>query len=217
MGYARVQVSLNRDTNLPADAAVNVWHFRTPGTVAASDEDLRDLIEAFYVDVQGLLASGLVGTAGVKIYDLEDAPPRAPVFEGSLSFTPASTQLPGEVAMVMSFQGPVVSGTPQARRRGRLFLGPLSQDTFSGATGDLRPGSTARLTIATAAESLIADSAAPGLIWSAFSPTTAGPEPWSSGELDNAFVTVTDGWIDDAFDTIRSRGVAPSTRTLFTA
>lgn len=48
---------------------------------------------------------------------------------------------------------------------------------------------------------------------SVFSPTTAGAPPWSSGELDAATFPVVAAHVDNAFDTVRSRGVVASTRT----
>lgn len=216
MGYARVQVGLRNDSLLPADIAMNTWHFVTPGDPGDVTTEVATLLEAFYDAIGTYLSNGLNGTADVKLFDLEDPSPRPPVGETTFTFSPSAGQtLPHEVALAMSFQGPVVAGTAQARRRGRLFLGPFDADAQTTAVGDSRPSGTMINAIVAAAETLMTDTTTPGLIWSVFSPTTAGPPPWSSSELANAFVTVTNGWIDNAWDTVRSRGTAATSRTVW--
>lgn len=215
MGYCRALVELNRDTLIPEDLVVNTWHFITPGSVADAAADLTVNIDAFYTSIGSLLASSLTGTGTIKYYDMEDPEPRSPVATGSVVFTTANNSLPGEVALVLSFQGPLVSGANQSRRRGRLFIGPLGTAVAEASTGDVRPTASARNTLVTAAEALMDDTSLPGLIWTVFSPTTAGPAPWSEGALEDAMTTVTNGWVNDAFDTMRSRGLRPSARTIF--
>jgi len=215
MAYARVLVELNNDSLIPKDLVTNTWHFVTPGSVAAAEPDITANLDAFYTAIQTYLSASLTGTATAKYYDLEDPEPRAPVATGAITFTPGSNQLPNEVAVCMSYQGPIVSGQNQARRRGRLFLGPLSQTGFTGATGEFRPGSAMRSAICTAADALMSDTSLPGLVWALFSPSTAGPPPWSGATLADAFVTITNGWVDDAADTVRSRGLSPTTRSVW--
>jgi len=216
VGYARVQARLLNDSALPENAAMNVWHFLTPGAVSASTADIKELLEDFYEDVGAYLSSGLTGVGELRFFDLEDAPPRAPVDTLSMAFTPGGAlQLPHEVALVLSFQGPQISGTPQARRRGRLFIGPLDGDVAQTGTGDARPTAAALNAITAAAEALMTQVTYAGIVWSVLSPTSAGPEPWTAGDLSAGFVTITNGWMDNAFDTMRSRGLAASSRTLF--
>jgi len=216
MGFARVQVSLLNDSTLPGDVAMNTFHFRTPGTVEDSADEISALLETFYNAFDQDLSSGLTGVTNLAFFDLEQAAPRVPVATDTFTLTVGlGTQLPGEVALVLSFQGPRVSGFPQARRRGRLFIGPLDGDTITAGTGDARPSSAAITRITDAADALASSTVTPGLDWCVFSPTTAGPEPWSSGELNDAFVTITNGWMDNAFDTVRSRGLGATARTLW--
>lgn len=213
MAFARVQVELVRDSLLPADRSINTFHFVTPGSVADAAADINTNLETFYNAIDGALSSMLTGTANLKYYDLEDPEPRAPVTTTGFTFSPGANALPSECAIAMSFQGPLNSGVNQARRRGRIFLGPCSQASGAVEENEFRPTGAFRSTIATAADALMSDTSLPGLIWAVFSPTTAGPPPWSAGELTNAFVTITNGWVDNAYDTIRSRGAAPSART----
>lgn len=215
MAFMRALVELNRDSLVPADKSVNIWHFVTPGTVAAAAPTVTTLLDTFYTDIETRMSQTLTGTGAIKYYDLEDAEPRAPVATGAIAFTPGVSAYPGEVAICLSFQGPVVSGFNQARRRGRLYIGPLASSTGAVDVADVRPGSATRTDICDAAEALMTDTTLPGLIWSVFSPSTAGPPPYSGAALVDAFVTVTNGWVNDAFDTMRSRGAAPTARTVF--
>lgn len=215
MAFARALVTLNNDSLVPADRVTNTWHFRTPGAVSAVGTALETLLDTFYTSIGGTLSSNLSGSGTVQLYDLEDPEPRAPVFTGAITFSPGASGYPNEVAVCMSFQGPIVSGFPQSRRRGRLFLGPMVGTAGSVSGGDYRVSAGTRTTIATAADTLMSDTTTPGLIWSVFSPTTAGPSPWSAAALGDAFVTVTNGWINDAFDTVRSRGLATTARTVW--
>jgi hypothetical protein len=48
-----------------------------------------------------------------------------------------------------------------------------------------------------------------------FSPTIAGSPPWSEGTLIDSSVDVVAGYVDNAFDTIRSRGSLTTARTLW--
>lgn len=217
MGFMRCQAELANDSLLPADRAINVWHWRTPGDVGDVTTEVSVLLDTFYTAIDDFLSASLTGNIVLKFYDLEDPEPRAPVDQISIAMgAVAATAYPGEVACAMSFQGPIVSGFSQARRRGRIFLGPLASGAGSGTTPDVRPSTSFRSTVCTAADNLMSDSTTPGLIWSVFSPSTAGAQPWDATALGNAFVTITNGWVDDAFDTIRSRGVKATTRTTWT-
>lgn len=216
MPFCRALVELATDTLIPSDVITNTWHFETPGAVADAGTAITDNLDAFYTAIQAHLSSVLTGAGTVLLYDLEDPSPRPPVFTGAISFTPDTAAYPNEVAVALSYQAPVVAGEAQARRRGRIFIGPMSQDAGTSSTGGPRPSSSCRTDICAAADALKDDTTLAGLVWSVFSPTTAGAPPWSSGDLATAFHAVTNGWVDDAFDTIRSRGVAATNRTLFT-
>lgn len=215
MPFARCLVTLNNDTLQPVDQVTNTWHFQTPGAVADAGTAILDNIDAFYSAISTYLSINLTGTGEIDLYDLEDPEPRAPVFNGSFTAGVGTNALPNEVAVALSYQAPIVSGTNQARRRGRLFIGPLATNVMATGTGDQRVASGFRNALVAAAEALMDDTTLPGLVWSVFSPTTAGAPPWSAATLGDSFFTVTNGWVNDAFDTMRSRGAAPTTRTVF--
>jgi len=211
------QVSAPYFTNVPKDRITNVWHWVFTGagtpTVAQYDQ-LRDIMMGFY---EGIFTSttlaGLapwVKTTGWthKYYDMAAPLPRVPVYNTTDTFAGSvapSSSIPPEVALCVSYQAPATSGVPQARRRGRLFLGGIGAGMTAGTTSTFPvPGTT-----------LIANAAARASICADFTVTT----PWQWVIWSRTLGTsadVTDGWVDNAFDTQRRRGQAASARTLWT-
>jgi hypothetical protein len=99
--------------------------------------------------------------------------------------------------MCVSFHGEYVSGEPQARRRGRVYV-PWMQ---ASSNVDGRPESTfVTLLAASFAEFHAAAIASANVNWVVWSPT------------DSAAYPVEAGWIDDAWDTQRRRGVSATYR-----
>jgi hypothetical protein len=95
-----------------------------------------------------------------------------------------------------------VSGQPQARKRGRIYLGPFDT-TQLNADGRILPA--CQTTIRNAAQALLtASDVALDWSWAVYSPTNA------SG------VIVDNGWVDNEWDTQRRRGRAATTRSTFT-
>lgn len=218
MGYARVQVAIPRDTTIPADNAVNTFHFETVSDVGSGFVSILLQLTSFYQAIDAFLGSTNASPAVATLYDLEDPSPRAPVDSGDIILTPGvGNSYPGEVAICLSYAGAVVSGQNQARRRGRIYLGPLDADSGTDdGLGRVRVSSAAVTAIA-AAGAALADPSHPTAVWSVFSPTTAGPEPWSGAALASAFTPVTNGFVDNAFDTQRRRGASAQSRTVWTA
>ena len=203
MPNGALQVVIWPTSNLQADAAMNTWSCEYLDL--AGFNKFADAVEDFY---QALPAwySGLVrqNNHTMKGYNRADPQPRAPVLERTWSFpsAPAGNALPQEVAKCVSFQGAPESGVSQARRRGRVYIGPL--DVACLAT-DGRPINTFLAALGTAATALLAASdAATDWIWTVFSSSTGDSSP------------ITNGWIDNAWDTQRSRGITATARQTFT-
>lgn len=213
------QIVLFNDNGLPEDSSVNTWHFEIDDSVVSGDvEDvilnggdgpggpnvgIHPALEQFYDSVGGYLSTLLTGTGEAKYYDLDDPTPRAPILVEPFDFgTTGTGALPTEVALCISFQAVKVSGVSQASRRNRFYLGPLS--TTAAATSTSRPDATATATMDSAITAFYntADGA-PAWSWVVYSPKLG-----SSADVDN-------GWIDNAFDTQRRRGLAPTTRVTF--
>lgn len=210
----RAQVSLPNGDTIPSDAAVNVWHFESfavdrlvsAGAIVAE-------LNNFYLAIDGLMSGKLSGELLIKVYDLSDSTPRAPILEYVGSFTPGvAAPLPHECAICLSYSGPVASGTPAGRRKGRIFLGPWTIATLDDGTGDAIVDAGAAGAILAAAVAFGEAGSGSTYRWSVFSPTAAGTPPWTTVELAAGTLPVTDVYVDDAFDTVRSRGAAALNR-----
>lgn len=156
------------------------------------------------------------GNLGVtKIYDATGNPPLLgpPIFTISddvlvpaddyvSEANPEYVPLPEEVAVCLSYQALHVGGD-LPRRRGRIYLGPLTSQAVDGVvpwTGPTRVSSVLRNTILGAAQIMQSECAASDFEWRVFS------------TMDGAAFKIVQFFVDDAFDTIRGRGGAPSQR-----
>lgn len=221
MVAALAQVSFDADTGLPEDRVVNTWHFDAdpavfPATGLADAQNIADMVEDFYTAipsgaaaaVASLYSSELAGSAIINVYDLTQPTPRVPVLEHPFSFTPGVNALPAEVAFCLSYQAIPVAGISQARRRGRIYLGPFSRSTtvIDGAVSE--PDDGMRGIIRRAARDLLAASnASVSNTWAVL----------SRASTPDALAAVADGWVDNAWDTQRRRGLAPTVRELWSA
>lgn len=214
MTILRAMVTIPRDSGIPADAVTNTWHFNTGGALLPTDAGIvRDRLAEFYNNpntvnsVAQYLSRVLDGDgARIKVYDLSNPEPRVPVLDVGMPIGPITAEaIVSEVAICLSYHADFVSGAPRARRRGRIFLGPLASNVMSFSFGEPRPSPEVRGDLKLAAERLIAADT-PLLKWSVYSPTA-----------NTAAAPIVGGWIDNAFDTQRRRGVRPTTRTTILA
>lgn len=196
------QMSLRMATNITADAAVNTLSFVGAGL----PQDLVDIeaaVFSFYDDIVGIISQDVPQTGHtLKIYDRGDPVPRVPVVEVTYDFpsAPAGGSLPHQVAMCLSFQAVKLSGESQARRRGRIYVGPLDQ-AVCGTNG--RPVSSAVTLLRNAGDALLTFTGTLSVDWSIYSPT-------------NGFSSVVDnGWVDDQFDIQRRRAREAISRNVF--
>lgn len=202
MALLRVQVTLRTVDNNPANFITNTmyWDDNEAGTYST----LVDEIKAAYDEI-GTRWSVVLATNNheVQFYRMSDPEPRAPVFTGSFNLAAVGTSsLPRECAMCCSFQAPKISGVPQSRRRGRLYIGPFSQTALDGNTGN--PTSTAITAVVALGESLLSYS--------------QGQADWKWAVYSTVLETaseVSDGWVDNAWDTQRRRGNEWTARTTF--
>lgn len=210
MTLVRAQVSIPMDSGIPADTVTNTFHFEAEGPISGYS-GLHTAIEDFYTDVTtsgNALSSFYADTVAdvwtVTYYNMDDPIPRVPVYEDTFTRVASSSAstLPTEVALVMSFQATRVAGQKQARRRNRVFLGPFNVSANTALTG--RPQFNLQNTVAAAGQAL--------LDWS----TSDTSWDWVVNSPTNAnYIPVDNGWVDDAWDTQRRRGVAPAARQVF--
>lgn len=219
MTVARVQVVIpNGSLDIPANVSVNTWHFQAAALDAGTLDDIEAQLEIFYAAVDTYFSSNVGSTGTMKFYDLQDPLPRVPLRTSTFTISDSTgTAFPNEVALCLSYSGAQGSGINPRRNRGRIFLGPMDADTGAVDNGDVRVVSGTRNAVVAAAEVLAEARNTTDCAWVVFSPTTAGPEPWSASTLDSSCVAVESGWVDNAFDTIRSRGLTSNARSTFTA
>lgn len=202
MPLFRATVIIKSVSNLIEDASTNTYHFDadTVGDLAAINTQLQLAYQAMRTHYSNLMSQN---GHEIKWYRLSDAKPRAPVRIDTFNFTtaPAGPPLPTEVAMVVSFQGQKSSGQPQARRRGRVFLGPLPTTAIDGSA---YIASVTRLAALNAFAALLdASQLATTWKWAVYS------------TVNGTGVPVDNGWIENAFDTQRRRGRIATSRNVF--
>lgn len=201
MPLYRTQVSLAMNSGVSKDRAQNVWHF-IADDLTALNLALTQLT-TFYSAIDAAL-SNLVATTGhtLKCYDLADPEPRAPVVDQGLgTLTVGGNPLPTETAICVSFQAPRQSGASQARRRGRLFFGPLH---VSNVHTDGRIVASTLTLFGNAVQNLLdASQAASTWAWAVYS------------RVNSAAIEVNQAWIDNEFDVQRRRGREYTSRTFY--
>lgn len=203
------QVSIPYLSGVPEDVAVNVWAFRGTGSLPAQLAAAGTWLNSFYTDMAAYMSPTLrLEAARLKAYDLAAPEPRAPLDDQLLGLPADNSNdpLPEEVSICLSFRAPLVSGTNAKRRRGRIYLGPLSTITVSEDSQLRTRVNTATLDAiedaVQAATTLVPDTEAAHCVWS---------------RSNASFIPVSDYWVDNAFDTQRRRGPASTQRRQFTA
>jgi hypothetical protein len=201
MATVRATVRLPYTTGIPQDVSTNTLHFFTVASPPTQTE-LDDIAAriALYYGEWGQYLSTMIDrpNCSITMYDLADSMPRQPIYQEPLTIpTAAGTQnLPTEVSVVHSFRGLLTSGQPPARRRGRLYLGPLTILAQPGTGGGFsRPVQVMIDDILTGGQQLGNDAGATGVRWAVYSPT------------DATTFAVVSNHVNNEWDTQRRRGV----------
>ncbi len=213
MPLLRAQIMFPYDSGLPEDVAINTFHFVTTDATVATASVIAARLLAFYNTPSdpatgnriAARMSPVINEAAihVKVYNMGDLPPRQPIIDVLTPMTLGGPNaLPSEVAIVLSYRASLISGAAPARRRGRIFIGPLEVSAGFQQSSDVRPTLSLRVAIAGAASVLVGQSDAVAT-WVVHSVVAAS----------NA--TVVAGYVDDAFDTQRRRGTGATQRTAF--
>lgn len=227
----RCQVVIPKDNGIPADAITNTFHFHAE---LANDggpqaEDLVvDALDEFYNDVVAnnvsvglLMSKNLNGAAArVKTYSLDDGEPVGPPIGDDPLPINLSTgdALADQLAICLSYQAVPAAGIKQSRRRGRIFIGPLSVGVQAMSGGWVHIDPFASQLIADAGARLVHHDTN-GLQWVVFS---AKDYTDSNGVVhhkkppqpQDAFYTVDNCWVDDRFDIQRGRAQKSVSRSV---
>ena len=218
----QAQVIFPSVSGLPEDVFTNTLFFTDAAVVKRSHAAVADLLETrmegFYNVAQGGASARITAAMSrainwtgclLKVYDLGDTPPRTPETR-TLEFTQptVSTVLPNEVAVVLSYRGGSGTsggGSADPRKRGRIYIGPLNTTAgaFSaGADGDMSVNTP------------IIDSMTKAAIW--MRDVLTDELGWLQySRANDGFLAVTGGFVNNAFDTQRRRGLDPTTRTVW--
>ena len=183
MALYKAQISFPFNSEFPRDRVSINPHFAGDNAGGLADALVQNLI-----NVPAITAAR---PFTVKIYDALKAPPSYPLATRVNGTGQWDTDDPGEVALCLSYY----AGFNRPSTRGRLYL-PAAM--LTGALG-LRP-TAAQITQALTFRNVFVDNLPPGHRWNTYSPTTGGSEP------------VTNVWVDDEWDTVRSRGQRSTTR-----
>lgn len=210
MPVIQAQVVLHTTDGLAENFVTNTLHFFGENDGATADL-LADAIEDFYDGVTGAgnsiseyLSASIVRTTEVhevKFYTVDGGPLGSPYATKEFALTAAPLavyRLPAEVACCLSFAAAQIGGGIAARRRGRLFIGPLCSDALDGGTS--RPSSSLQTDLLAAGKRLFDAANAAEAEWIIYS------------RAGNSTSAVYRGWVDDACDTQRRRGLAPTSR-----
>lgn len=198
------------------DDMMNVFHF--VGQRAEADNG-ADMVEDFYASAGSASAplgasfnsTVLTGAYEIKVYDLEDPKPRAPIYDrtGQVNGSGINAPVPPQCSVVMSFHSQNQSGVRVQRLRNRIYIG-------GWGAGALADGGYVHdnivFAIQTAAEDLLAASQASiNLSWCTFSPTLAA----GSNDIEDGAFPVVGGWIDNSWDIQRRRKINASQRSVW--
>jgi hypothetical protein len=212
-----MQVTIHGASLFPEDDVVNTWHFFTndpTGPDVAAEAFWFDL-QTFYGALQPFYSSQTVVPGfDAAAYDLSLPKPASPVWEGTTTgHVQNDDAAPRELAMCFSYHSLYEPGQPNARRRGRVYLGPFCQENLVARGGDVRLSDAltikcraAGLALATAAH----DSAL--YKWVVYSPTDDLADGTRGNQPPREVIA---GWVDNAVDIQRRRGTVADLRRAF--
>lgn len=187
---ARALISFDVDTALPRDKMTISPHY---GQVD-NPQALADALKTHLIALSQISATV---PFTVKVYDAEKAPPSAPLATSQQVGTPKLSLFPREIALCLSYY----STYNRPRYRGRLYI---PKAILSGSVG-LRPSTIQQNEVLNDWAGALFRNLPPavnGIVWSRFDKKAYG---------------ITNFWVDDEWDTVRSRGMKPTSRVLANA
>lgn len=186
-----VHAVLEHSNGIPADNYLNVLHFEVnaPDTLEGTSDD----IAAAYTLLAAVLPNTI--TALTLKWYTPGANPTGPTYTKSYpAVNGTSGPGPAEVALCLSYATSEDPDSSTPRRRGRIYCGPIASPTGE------RPAPSLRDHILDFGELLASAGNAGNTTWMMYS------------RMDNTYHKIESIWCDDAWDTQRRRGIAPSTR-----
>lgn len=186
----RLQTEISSDSTLPRDGIVMTPHFNDGGV----GSDPQGLCDDLAAGIHTWL--GKTRQIRVKAYDAQGTVPVFPAGEALINPGAAPAFIgPREVAVCLSF----FSGNNVARKRGRVYV-PWGAMNITTADLLVRPSSAVRDQVAQLAP-IFEGLGGVDVDWCIYS------------RVDDVARPVTNWWVDDEWDTVRSRGLRSTTRT----
>jgi len=184
MAIYRVQIQFPHASGLPRDTVTINPHYFGDSPQALADALKTNLIANTHVTN--------IHPFVIKIYDAQKAPPSFPLATASNGTTPPASAAVSELSLCLSYY----STWNRPRYRGRLYL--PSRLIRAGAPVD-RPTS-AEITNALSFGVTLGKSLPPSHNWVVYS------------KANDASYGVTNYWVDDEWDIVRSRGLRGTVR-----
>lgn len=151
MSRLLAQVAIPYTSGVPEDVSVNTWAFDT-GAGGVSVPSISAIISGlvgFYDEVDEIYSEIIGSDYQIKLYDIDEPEPRTPLSVVETAWPDAgSNPLPEEVACCLSFRGLYASGSPPARRRGRVYIGPLGTTAAGELSGRSAPAAIVETVLA---------------------------------------------------------------------
>lgn len=228
MAILRATAAIASTSGELADNFVNVWHFEAPSPVTVGTcSTIGTALSGFYIAIGDYFSKCVVdGAATAHEIVLANLTPGAPGSEDDLvskviwrtpfaipSVGSTMSPLPEEVAIAMSFRASLIGfpeeaagGTirPASRRRGRVYLGPFAGPQVVDAAGEY-----CRVSVSASTAMLLAYS---NLVGTVNDNADGGVQHVIYSPSNGVGNIVEHAWIDNAFDTVRSRGRKPTAR-----
>lgn len=183
MALYRASISFQMDSAFPRDAVTINPHF--------AGDSAQALADALKTNLIAVPTIGAAKAFTVKIYDALKAPPSFPLATATNGTGFWASGFPREVALCLSYY----AAFNRPHSRGRLYI----PATLIGGGLALRPTQT-QMDSVLAFRNVFINGLPTGHKWNTYSPTTGASEP------------VTNCWVDDEWDIVRSRGLRGETR-----
>src|SRR3954471_23975966 len=180
--YVRAQIGFIYDTQLPRDVMLVTPHYSTNNVAALGDALVANLKANAQV---------LTKPFTVNLYDATAPSPGGPMYSGGQAGSTPNSITPREVAICLSYYG----GFKRPTFRGRLYLPAQIVGTPS-----VKQPSNAQMVAAGSFATTFGKNLPSGSYWVV----------WSRKKSSAA--QVTDWWVDNEWDTVRSRGMKADSR-----
>jgi hypothetical protein len=185
MAIYRALITFPMDGVLPADAMTITPHY--------FGDDAQGLADKLKANLLAFAPVGATKPFKIRLYDAQKPPPNYPLAQAENPGTPPNSSIPREMALCLSYY----STWNRPRYRGRLYI-PAH---FVGGSMGARP-SAGQITSALSWKDVLTGSLPAAHNMVVYSRT------------DNKSYGITNFWVDDEWDVVRSRGRKPTTRQL---